>query len=112
MAKLTWEWSDPEKNIITIKKPKGKLTMQEIVEFMHQREQANVFEGKLCLIMFRINQDADLYPYDWLSVDGEPTGDAQDVYVYEDGNNCPICGNEMFVQYCPQCGEPLFKGRR
>lgn len=106
MSKLTFEWTDPERNIITVRKARGKITMQELVEFMHEREQIWSFDGKLAIFMFRVNGEADLHPYGW----NEPQGDAQDLLMLEDGMRCPICSQEMFIQYCPDCGRKLFGG--
>lgn len=104
MAKLTWEWSDPDRNIITVRKAKGKITMQELIEFLHEPKQINCFDGKLAIFMFRVNGDADLHPFGW----NEPQGDAQDLLMIEDESHCPICNQQMFIQYCPECGHKLF----
>ena len=104
MSKLTYDWTDLEKNIITIRKARGKITMQELVEFMHEPKQVNAFEGKLVIFMFRVNGEADLYPFGW---DDDP-GDTQDMMIIEDETRCPICNQKMFVQYCPECGKKLF----
>lgn len=104
MAKLTWEWSDTDRNIITIRKARGKITMEEIIQYMHEPAQLHFFDGKLVLAMFRVNESADLYPYGW----EEQTGDAQDLYVIEDETRCPICNQVLYLQYCPDCGRKLY----
>ena len=101
MAKLSIEWADDDS--VIIRKDKGRLTMDEIFEFMHKREQLNAFEGCLVLITFRVNADRDL-PYMW----EKPVGDAQQLYIIQDDTPCPICGkNTLFPQYCPECGTPV-----
>ena len=105
MAKLTWEWGDDHE--IIIHKKKGKLTVDEIMRFLHEPEQMNLFEGMLAVIAFRVNRERDLYPYSYLMI-GELEGDSQTVYMVEDDSMCPICGkNTLFPQYCPACGEPV-----
>jgi len=104
MSKLTWEWSGENQTQITIRKPRGKIAMQELIEFMHEPKQLNCFDGKLAIFMFRINSDADLIPFGW----EEPAGDAQDLMVIENETPCPLCNHRMFLQYCPDCGRKLF----
>ena len=104
MASLTWEWKDMDRNIITVKKARGKINLEEILEFFHESKQINYFDGKIVMFMFRVNGDADLYPYGW----EEPKGDMQDLLILEDEGSCPICGQKMFVQYCPECGKKLY----
>ena len=104
-AKLTWEYSDEAGHEITIRKKKGMLTVDEIVRFLHERDQLNVFDGMLAVICFRVNSERDMFPYNlW----DKPEGDAQDVYMIGDEELCPLCGKHtLFPQYCPACGEKI-----
>lgn len=100
--KLTWEWGEHPDEII-IRKDKGKLTMDEIWTFLQEPEQMNAFgEESLAVILFRIRQRDGGY------FESEPDeGDAQNVYILQDGSSC-ICGRkEIALQYCPHCGEKL-----
>ena len=104
MANLSLEWKNTDQNIITVKKARGKITLEEIVQFFHENKQINSFDGKLVMFMFRVNGEADLYPYGW----EEQKGDIQDLLILEDESSCPICGRKMFIQYCPECGTKLY----
>jgi hypothetical protein len=104
MAGLSLEWKNMERNVITVKKARGKITLEELLEFFHEPKQINCFDGKIVMFMFRVNGDADLYPYGW----EEQKGDMQDLLILEDEGSCPICGQKMFVQYCPECGKKLY----
>jgi len=104
MSKLQWEWQNYDRNEIRIRKARGKITMQELVDFMHEPEQVNLFIGKLVLFMFRVNPDADMFDYGY----EESAGDEQTLMILEDEGHCPICNGELFVQYCPECGHQLY----
>jgi len=104
MSALTCEWKDIDRNILTVRKARGKINLEELLVFFHEHKQINAFDGKIVMFMFRVNGDADLYPFGW----EEQKGDVQDLYILEDEGNCPICGQQMFVQYCPECGKKLY----
>lgn len=103
MAKLTWEYAENGTDII-VRKAKGKITIQELFDFLHEPKQTNCFDGTLAVVMFRVNSNRDIpYLYE------EPAGDAQEVIMVGDDSTCPICGRpDMAVQYCPDCGRKLF----
>lgn len=101
---LSLEWKDMDRNILTVRKSRGKITLEELTEFFHEHNQVNAFDGKIVMFMFRVNGDADLYPFGW----EDQKGDAQDLYILEDEGSCPICSQKMFVQYCPECGKKLY----
>ena len=103
MAKLSWEYTDRNDQIV-IRKPKGKLTVEEIVEFLNEREQRYAFgEGTLCVIAWRI-KDGDTYQgFDW----EKNEGDSQEVWVLGDEAKC-FCGRTLHTQYCPECGHKLW----
>lgn len=102
-SKLTWEWADNCHDII-IKKAKGRLTLDEVYSFMQTRELRNAFEGCLLVWAFSsMERDETLDVWE-----GETEGDAVTLTVVGDGSTCPICGrNELFPQYCPDCGAPI-----
>lgn len=104
MSKLTIEWKDIDRSILTVRKSRGKIQLEELLELFHEPKQINSFDGKIVMFMFRVNGDADLYPYGW----EEQPGDQQDLIILEDEGCCPICGQQMFVQYCPDCGKKLY----
>lgn len=108
-AKLTWEYGDDDGHSIVIHKSKGRLTMDEIMRFLHERDQLSVFEGMLAVMAFRVNGERDLCPYS-LDFFGKPEGDSQEVYMIGDDEICPLCGkNKLFPQYCPECGTKLIQ---
>lgn len=101
-SKLAWEWGDHDDEIVVWKK-KGKLTLDEVWEFLQERDQLNAFgENSLAVILFRLRERE--YP-GWDQEEQE--GDAQSVYILSDGSKC-ICGRtELWMQYCPECGRKL-----
>lgn len=103
--KLTWEWGDHDEEII-VRKDKGKLTMQEIWDFLQTPETLNAFgENALAVILFRMRQREDFGIFG----PAEDEGDAQNVYILGDGSKC-ICGRaELWMQYCPECGKKLIR---
>lgn len=105
MSKLTWEWSElGNGDRIIIRKPKGKLTVDEIVAFLNEREQIYAFgEGALCVIAWRNSSDS----YSGWDLSGEQKGDDAEVFVLQDDSQC-FCGKVLHLQYCPKCGEPLW----
>lgn len=104
MAKLTWEWTERDDQII-IRKPKGKLTVEEVIDFTHSRDFINAFgEGTLCVIAWRIMEDT----YQGFDFD-RPEGDSQEVWVLGDESRC-FCGRVLHTSYCPECGTSC--GRR
>lgn len=102
VKKTTWEWGEHPDEII-VRKAKGKLTMDEIWDFLQEKEQMDAFgEESLAVILFRIRQRDGGF---WEGEKDE--GDAQSVYILQDGSTC-ICGRkELALQYCPHCGEKL-----
>ena len=103
MGKLTWEWDSTRDNLIVIQKPRGKLTVDEIMEFFDTREAKMAFgEGALCVIAWRIREES----YSGWEFD-EPKGDSKEVWVLGDDSQC-FCGRILHDQYCPECGTKLF----
>lgn len=90
-----------------IQKKKGKITFDELMRFMHEREQIFQHDGKMCIVAFRISGERDMYSYmdEW---NGQSEGDALDIILVEDDMVCTICGNSrLYLQYCPDCGREL-----
>lgn len=105
-ARLTWTYGDRDDEIIVLKK-KGKITFDELIRFMHEREQLNIFDGDLAVIAFRVNSERDLYDFA-TELTGVPEGDTLDVMIVGDETICPVCGEKrLFPQYCPDCGRKL-----
>ncbi|MBR6029196.1 MAG: hypothetical protein IKP40_08890 [Clostridia bacterium] len=102
MSRLSWEYGDKDDQIV-IRKPKGKLTVQEIREFMNERKQLMDFgEGALCVIAWRSSGES----YIGWELFGEPQGDTVDLFVLQDSSTC-FCGKVLYPQYCPACGHKL-----
>ena len=57
-AKLTLEWGDG--NDLILRKKKGKITFQEVLMFMHEREQLFNFDGDLMVFQFRVSDQHDV----------------------------------------------------
>ena len=102
MSRLSWEYGDKDDQIV-IRKPKGKLSVQEIREFMNEREQLRDFgEGALCVIAWRSSSET----YSGWDMHCEPQGDAVVLFVLQDSSTC-FCGKVLYPQYCPECGRKL-----
>lgn len=84
-----------DRTVVTLHKSRGKLTVAEIQEYL-QQHMPGVY-----VILLRAREDA----YDDWPI--ETTGDAQDLYLYDNDNDCPICGHEPPGGYCPKCGADL-----
>ena len=106
-TKLTMEWDDIPGQINLFKK-KGKITFDEVIQFFHERDQLNRFEGALVVTAFRVSSERDLFPYDFIGKEQE--GDSLEVWLVsgDSDDKCPICGNNAYLQYCPDCGRKLF----
>lgn len=103
-SKMSWEYTENGTDII-IRKEKGKLTLDDIWNFMHRRENTWAHDGKLAAWVFRVDADRDL-SFDMFQ--GETEGDAVELIMIEDGRECPFCGkNTLYPQYCPGCGEKV-----
>ena len=103
VAKLSWEYADNGTDIY-VKKARGKITIQELFDFLHEPKQTNYFDGCLAVVLFRVNSERDI-PMHY----EEPEGDTQLVYMLGDDADCPVCGTKgMAVQYCPDCGRKLY----
>lgn len=103
-AKLSWEWADGAEHSIIVRKKKGRLSLDDIWDFMHTQEMLNAFEGSLVCWIFRPLRDRDS---GWFGYEGDE-GDAQELIIVQDETRCPICGrNDLFADYCPACGEKL-----
>ena len=103
-GKMSWEYADNGTDII-IRKDRGRLTLDDIWEFLHRREQTWAHDGKLAAWIFRVDSDRDA-SFDMFQ--GEDTGDSVVLIMVEDDSYCPFCGkNRLFPQYCPGCGEKV-----
>lgn len=106
MGKLSIEWGDRDGDLIITKK-KGKISFDELIRFMHEQNQLNMFDGDLVVIQFMVSSQRDMYNYleDFI---GEPEGDSMVVNIVTDDSVCPCCGEKrLFPAYCPDCGRRL-----
>ena len=102
-SKLTWEYGDNRD--IVINKSKGKITFQELQDFLQTPEMLNIFEGALFSWFFRPYS----FRYDDFEIE-EPEGDQVVLVLSDDGSYCPICArNDLVLQYCPDCGAKLMQ---
>ena len=106
MSKLSWHWGDRDGDII-VEKKRGKITIDELIRYLHEPDQLNCFDGDLMVIQFRVSDQKDMYDYSDV-IFGEPEGDCQLVQLVTDDSVCPCCGkNRLFPAYCPDCGRKL-----
>ena len=100
------DWEDRE---LIIRKSYGRLTIQEIMEYMQTREFLNEWEGTLFTWTFIPRSERyDDYAWEWSPEDG----DAWCLSFAQDGDSCPTCGRtNLFPGYCPNCGTPLVQPR-
>ncbi len=106
MSKLSWEFGERDGEVI-IRKKKGKITIDELIRFMHEPDLLNSFDGDLVLIQFRVSSNRDMWDYmdDFY---GKPEGDIQVIEIVTDDSICPVCGeHRLFPGYCPDCGRKL-----
>ena len=74
-------------------------------DFLQTPEMLNIFEGALFSWFFRPYSCR----YDDFEID-EPEGDQVVLVLSDDGSYCPICArNDLFLQYCPDCGAKLMQ---
>ena len=109
-AKLTAEWNYDQEgklNILTLKKKRGKITVEEIGDFLRYSPQG-AYQGNWALIIRAGDQTCGVSG--WMD-DFEDSGDVVDLYQLEDGEKCPICRKLLPPQYCPECGADLRKER-
>ena len=102
-SKLTYIFAGegyPE-DAIFIEKKKGKLTMNEIFNFLHEPEQLRRFDGDLAMITFRVNSNrqSDIF-------DEDDDGDSQLVLMVGEDSPCE-CGKSHDINKCPKCGASL-----
>ena len=106
MSKLSWHWGDRDGDII-VEKKRGKITIDELIRYLHEPDQLNCFDGDLMVIQFRVSDQKDMYDYSDV-IFGESEGDSQLVQLVTDDSACPCCGkNRLFPAYCPDCGRKL-----
>ena len=104
-AKLNLEWGDGNDIILT--KKKGKITFDEVLRFMHEREQLWSFDGDLMIFQFRVSDQHDMVDFSE-EMHGASEGDMVVLQVVGDDTVCPVCGEKrLFPQYCPDCGRKL-----
>ena len=105
-SKLTWEWTDTAGgDKITLVKKKGRITVEEIFEFMSSQDAVWAFgEGTMWVIANRIREES----YQGWDLYGKPEGDAVDVWILGDDSKC-FCGRTLHTSYCPECGAKLYE---
>ena len=103
--RITIERGDGD-DIILCKK-KGKITFDEVIRFLHQRDQLFQYDGDLFVWQFIVSDQHDMYDFASEML-GEPEGDCIVLQRVADESICPVCGKKrLFPQYCPDCGRSL-----
>lgn len=103
-GKMSWEYAENGTDII-IRKDRGRLTLDDIWEFLHRREQTWAHDGKLAMWIFRVDSDRDA---SFSMYQNESDGDSVELVMVEDDRVCPICTRTtLHPQYCPGCGEKI-----
>lgn len=99
---LSGGYDDTGTYTVTIKKRRGKLTLDEIEDAI--RDAGIDYYGYYALLL-NLNEGALEGPCYWY---GDPPGDSVVLYRIEDGENCPVCQKVTpLLTYCPHCGEKL-----
>lgn len=95
--------SDLGQDVYLIKKSRGKLSVDEITEFL-QRENNGFYQG-LYIIVVNATESATggsgWYP------DEPSTGDEVEVFQLVGEEHCPACSRLIPPDYCPECGVTL-----
>ena len=110
MAKLKLERGD--NNDLVITKARGKITFDEVIRFMHERDQLFSYDGALMVFAFRVSDQNDMIDFSE-DMFGASDGDMVVLQMVGDDDPCPVCGEKrLFPQYCPDCGRKLDDPRR
>lgn len=105
MSKIEWrnEYNRQGKQVLILEKKRGKLTFQEVQEFLLY-EGNGTFNGHYAIYIRATESMCG--GSGWL--DEEEKGDVIELYLIEDNEDCPICGKVTPIfQYCPECGASL-----
>ncbi len=93
-----YHWHD--RNILTVKKRRGKLSLAEIEDALRYSE-GQLYCGHYAILLNC--SEATIGGNGCF--DDEPQGDAADLYPVEEGEFCPVCGKlTPPFNYCPTCG--------
>lgn len=105
MAKIEWrnEYDRCGKQMLVLKKKRGKITFQEIQEFLLYEGNGS-FNGHYAIYMRATESMCG--GSGWL--DEEEKGDTIELYPIYDNEDCPICGKMTPpFECCPECGARL-----
>lgn len=95
---------DYDRHVISFTKDKGRIAFSEIEEYMQKVDFLNEFDGVLFTYWFRPDRER----YDSFELfDKADNGETIELVFTQDGDRCPFCGNERYVQRCPKCGQKL-----
>lgn len=95
--KTEWNRDRLGRDMTTVIKSRGKLTVEEIQTALRDKGMEGYF-----VIIIKVGDTDDGYFYE------EPKGDACDVYAINQDEVCPICAKTSTVQYwCHECGNKL-----
>lgn len=105
-SKLTIEF-DYENGIYKgiIKKKRGKLTLDEIEEFLRYENQGR-YQSHYIIVLNC--SESSCGGSGWMD-DQDPPGDCAVLYQYNFEEPCPVCAEMTPPEYCPNCGEHLSK---
>lgn len=103
-SKLSAEWVQDStgRDILLIKKKRGKLNINEITDFLMDDYK---YSYKHFAILISSNPELRMGS-GWMNEIEEP-GDCIELIELEDGEKCPICGRLMAIDICPECGAEL-----
>lgn len=99
---IGWEEDAHGNSVVTIRKTRGKLTLDEIIDTIQFGE-----GQKWCAryaILLNCTEDTIGGNGMWFG-DMEEKGDAVDLYRLDDSDTCPVCNKNLPpFEYCPNCG--------
>lgn len=88
--------------VLIVRKSKGKLSVDEIVEAVRRSGFFNYYA-----LLLNISEEASMGD-GWLNDEISKPGDSVEILPLDYGNSCPLCG-EMLPEkeYCNACGAKL-----
>lgn len=103
-SKLTSDYENRDGfYVLTIYKKRGKLTLEEIENYLRYENQGRS-QGHY---LIHLNcSESTCGGSGWMDDEVSP-GDSAELYQYNFDDTCPICRKLAPIEYCPACGEHL-----